>query len=67
MPKYYIKSGDVKFIVDRQDEQDAIKYAVSYFSDRKILFSPKICITEKGFSDFKTWICFDTKDYIRLQ
>lgn len=63
MPKFYIKSGDLKFIIDRADYNIAIRESVVYAKNNNIITAPKICISEKGFLTFKEWTCYDIKDY----
>ena len=65
MPKYYIKSGQIKFIVDCTDHLCAILAALTHYKGKGILTGPKICVGEQGFEDFKKWKCYNTDDYIR--
>lgn len=65
MPKYYIKSGQLKFIIDCNDPDSAILHALEHFKDRKIYITKNICISETGFIDTNKWKCFDTQDYLK--
>lgn len=65
MPKYYIKSGQIKFIIDSSDHIAAIYAAINRYKGRGIMTGPKICISEKGFDDFKSWKCYDTDDFLK--
>jgi hypothetical protein len=66
MPKYYIKSGDIKFIVDSKNTTAAIKKMIAFYKHKKPkpIKSNKICISEIGFDSFKSWKCFEFKDFI---
>jgi hypothetical protein len=64
MPKYYVKSGQIKFIVDTTDHISAILSALKRFKGRGVITGPKICVSEKGFEDFKNWKCYDTDEYL---
>lgn len=63
MPKYYIKSGPIKYIIDSNDHISAILAALNYYKNKQVMASTKICVSEKGFEDFKSWTCYDTKDF----
>ena len=65
MPKYYIKSGDYKIIIDRENHRLAICAALSIAKLNNIPISKKVCVSEKGFLVFKECICYDTKEYLR--
>ena len=65
MPKYYVKSGDLKYIIDCTDHKSAILAALYHFKGRQIMTGPKICISETGFINIKTWKCYDTQNYIK--
>ena len=65
MPKYYVKSGQIKYIVDCKDEKSAILSALSHYKGKGLLTGPKICASEKGFDSFKEWNCYDTDDYLK--
>lgn len=65
MPKYYIKSGQLKYIIDTTDHDSAILSALYHYKGKGIMTSHKICVTEKGFDSFKDWICYDTDEYIK--
>jgi len=65
MPKYYVKSGEMKFIIDRPDQESAIVATLKHFQGTSTAGSFKICISEKGFEDFKNWVCYDIEDFIR--
>jgi hypothetical protein len=65
MPKYYVKSGELKFIIDCSDHNCAILSALEYYKNKKIMTSPKICVSEQGFEDFKTWKCYDIDTFTK--
>lgn len=65
MPKYYVKSGQIKFIIDCTDHICAILAALTYYKGRGVLSGPKICVGEQGFEDFKKWKCYNTDDYTK--
>lgn len=65
MPKYYIKSGQLKYIVDTTDEESAILSALYYYKGKTLMTSTKICVSEKGFKSFKNWTCYDIDDYLK--
>lgn len=65
MPKYYVKSGQIKFIIDTADHISAVLAALKYYKGRGIMTGPKICISEQGFEDFKKWTCYNTDEYIK--
>lgn len=65
MPKYYVKSGQIKFIIDSSDHIAAIYAAINRYKGRGIMTGPKICVSEKGFDDFKSWTCYDTDDFLK--
>lgn len=65
MPKYYVKSGQVKYIIDCNDHQSAILAALYHYKGKGAITGPKICVSEKGFESFKDWFCYDTDDYLK--
>jgi hypothetical protein len=65
MPKYYIKSGQLKFIIDSADHVTAILAALMRFKGKGMITGPKICISEVGFDSFKEWKCYDTDEYLK--
>ncbi len=65
MPKYYVKSGQIKYIIDCNDPQSAILAALHHYKDKKIYKTEKICVSETGFIDTKTWTRYDIDDYLR--
>jgi len=65
MGKYYIKSGNLKFIIDRDNYKQAIYEALAYARYKSIATGQKVCVSEKGFETFKEWICYDTKEYLK--
>lgn len=65
MPKYYVKSGQIKFIIDTSNHLAAIHAALTRYKGRGVMTGPKICISEIGFEDFKSWKCYDTDDFLK--
>jgi len=63
MPKYYVKSGQIKYIIDCNDHRSAILSTLYHFKGQGLLMGPKICVSEQGFQDFKHWKCYDTNDF----
>jgi hypothetical protein len=65
MPKYYVKSGQIKYIIDCANHEMAIVSALKHYKGRGIMTGPRICISEQGFEDFKQWKCYDTDEYMK--
>lgn len=59
MPKYYVKSGQIQFIIDCNDSESAILSALYHYKDKKIIRAKKICVSETGFIDNNKWECHD--------
>jgi len=53
MPKYYVRSGQLYFIIDAIDHGGAILATLKYFKGRGLTSHEKICVTEVGFDDNK--------------
>ena len=64
MPKYYVKSGHLKFVIDCSDHETAIMTAIKRYKGRRYMIGPKICISEQGLEDFKNWTCYDSDTYL---
>ena len=65
MPKYYIKSGQIKYIIDSMDHTTAILAALRAYKGKGMMSGPKICVSEKGFKDYKSWDCYDTDNFLK--
>jgi hypothetical protein len=65
MPKYYIKSGDIKYIIDRNTHDEAILEALRACKDKGYFTGPKICVSETGFENHKVWKCYNTSGYLK--
>lgn len=65
MPKYYIKSGQIKYIIDSANHTTAILAVLRAYKDKKIMRGPKICVSEKGFKDHKSWKCYDADNFLK--
>lgn len=65
MPKYYVKSGQIKFIIDCTDHRCAILASLTHYKDKKVIAGPKICVGEQGFEDFKKWKCYNTDQFLK--
>lgn len=65
MPKYYVKSGDIRFIVDTSDYVTAILAALRKYKGKGFITGPKICVSETGFNDHSRWTCYDTQEFLR--
>jgi len=65
MPKYYVKSGQINYIIDSTDEISAILATLKYYKGKGMMSSLKICVSENGFDDSTNWICYDTDEYMR--
>ena len=69
MPKYYVKSGQYKFIIDASDHETAILATIKHYQGSGLMPSHKICVSEKGFYD--TVIkngqidCYNIDDYFK--
>jgi hypothetical protein len=64
MPKYYIKSGQIKHTIDRPSDKKAIIDTLKYYKRRGFMVGAKICVSEKGFESFKEWFCYDISDFM---
>ena len=67
MPKYYVKSGNLKFIIDCSDHTAAIILAIKRYKGRGLMLGPKICVSEQGFEDFRNWTCYDSDTYLNKE
>lgn len=67
MPKYYIKSGQLKYIVDSSDHVTAVLAALRHYKGKGIMTGPKICVSEIGFESYKSWKCYDTDEYLEKE
>lgn len=65
MAKFYVKSGNLRFIIDGTDHKTAIKKALHYAKQKNIMTGLKICYSEQGFISFKEWICDDIENYMK--
>lgn len=65
MPKYYIKSGQIKYIVDSSDEESAILAALYHYKGKGLMTGPRICVSEIGFESYRLWKCYDTDDFLK--
>lgn len=65
MSKYYVKSGQIKFIIDCTNHECAILAALTFYKGKGYMTGPKICVSEQGFDDFKNWKCYNIDKYIR--
>jgi hypothetical protein len=63
MPKYYVKSGDIRYIIDTTDPDSAILSALYHYKKRNVITGSRICVSETGFGDFKNWKCYDIDDF----
>lgn len=65
MPKYYIQSGSMQSIIDRENTQIAILAVLENLYGKGIILSPQICISEKGWNSTKK-DCFDTDFFLKI-
>jgi len=65
MPKYYVKSGQIKYIIDCNDPISAILSALYHFKGRGMITGPKICVSECGFDSHQTWKCYNTDEFLK--
>lgn len=65
MPKYYIKSGDIRYIIDTTDPESAILSALYHYKKKTIIYGSRICVSETGFEDFQNWKCYDIDDFLK--
>jgi hypothetical protein len=68
MPKYYVKSGQLKFIIDAENHREAIISTLKYYKGKGLMSGGLICVSEIGFNDkTKQQKCYKTDDYIGLE
>ncbi len=65
MAKYYVKSGQIKFIVDCTDHKCAILATLTHYKGKGYITGPKICVSEQGFESFQKWKCYDTDKFLK--
>lgn len=65
MPKYYVKSGQIKYIIDTTDEVSALLSALYHYKGKGVMTGPKICVSETGFDDHTKWKCYNTDEYMK--
>lgn len=65
MPKYYVKSGDIRYIIDSISPISAATAALAHYKNSKAISGPKICVGECGFESYKTWTCYDTDKLLK--
>lgn len=65
MPKFYVKSGNLKFIIDKKNHKEAIKAALTHAKQKNIMTGLRICYSEQGFVSFKEWVCEDIENYLK--
>jgi hypothetical protein len=65
MPKYYVKSGQIRYIIDCNDQVSAILSALYHFKGRGAITGPKICVSECGFDSHETWKCYNTDEFLK--
>jgi hypothetical protein len=63
MPKYYVQSGQVRYIIDRPNEHTAISAVLHLVHGKGLLTSLKICVSQAGF-DIKLK-CYDTDSFLK--
>ena len=63
MPKYYIISGQIKEIIDRQSHRDAILYIIKKYKGKGLITVTKICVSETGWSTNLT--CYETDSFLK--
>jgi hypothetical protein len=65
MPKFYVKSGNLRYIIDKEDHQSAITSALIYAKEKGIMTGLRVCYSEQGFVSFKEWVCDDIENYLK--
>lgn len=65
MPKFYVQSGNFKFIINAIDAYSSVLLILQKYKGRGIMFGPNICTNEEGFISNRNQICFDTDSLIR--
>jgi hypothetical protein len=65
MPKFYVKSGQLKFIIDTIDFTSAILAGLKHSDNKHLILGSKICISETGFEDYKKWTCYDINKFLK--
>jgi hypothetical protein len=63
MSKYYIQSGQIRYIIDRKDHHTAIIDTLKHYKGRGLVTSLKICISELGWK--KRLTCYDTDEFLK--
>lgn len=63
MPKYYVSSGQIKEIIDRISQKEAIMFVLHKYKGKGMLTVAKICISETGWSTNLT--CYNTDDFLK--
>jgi len=63
MPKYYIQSGSMQSVIDKQTIESAILAVLEKFYGKGIIFSPTICVSERGWHKDD---CFDTDFFLKI-
>lgn len=63
MPKYYVISGQIKEIIDKNSHKEAIEFIIDKYNGKGFLTVAKICVSETGWSS--NLVCYDTDDFLR--
>ena len=63
MPKYYVQSGQIKSVIDRNDHKTAILDIIKKYRGKGLMTVSKICISETGWT--KNLTCYDTDDFLK--
>jgi hypothetical protein len=65
MPKYYVTSGQMKFIIDSADEISAILATFRHYKGKGKMPAPTVCVSEHGFDHSENLTCYDTDKYMK--
>ncbi|NDC71885.1 MAG: hypothetical protein EBZ62_00320 [Sphingobacteriia bacterium] len=63
MPKYYVQSGQIKHIIQRNTHYDAIVSVLKIYRGKGLVTSIKICVSETGWK--KKLTCYDTDTFLK--
>jgi hypothetical protein len=63
MPKYYVQTGQMRYVIDKTSHHDAIMATLKYFKGKGLLTNLKICVSEIGWT--KKLKCYDTDDFLK--
>jgi len=63
MPKYYVQTGQMKYVVDKPNSDEAIICTLKHFKGKGLVTHSKICVSEFGWG--KRLKCYDTDEFLK--